>query len=252
VAKTLIDNGASLNLIMRKTFIEMGFNLVNLTLVHDTFHGIILGRSSTPIGHIDLEVACGSGENKRKEMLMFEVASFNIGYICIIGRPFLLKFMAVIHSAYATIKMPGPNGVITIKADQRDAMACENTSLSHADRIGVKAAQEQATKAAKVKGGTTPSKILASKPPIGNSPRVPPASKGTNIASASVQTPVDQKGDNKLKGTLEIEGKQAAVDPNNPDNQRQPGPQIETHAHHFSPGQSRCLYMEDIIYARDP
>jgi hypothetical protein len=124
VAKTLIDNGASLNLIMRKTFIEMGFNLVNLTLVHDTFHGIILGRSSTPIGHIDLEVACGSGENKRKEMLMFEVASFNIGYICIIGRPFLLKFMAIIHSAYATIKMPGPNGVITIKADQRDAMAC--------------------------------------------------------------------------------------------------------------------------------
>jgi hypothetical protein len=27
VAKTLIDNGASLNLIMRKTFIEMGLNL---------------------------------------------------------------------------------------------------------------------------------------------------------------------------------------------------------------------------------
>jgi hypothetical protein len=27
VAKTLIDNGASLNLIMRKTFIKMGLNL---------------------------------------------------------------------------------------------------------------------------------------------------------------------------------------------------------------------------------
>jgi hypothetical protein len=27
VAKTLFDNGASLNLIMRKTFIEMGLNL---------------------------------------------------------------------------------------------------------------------------------------------------------------------------------------------------------------------------------
>jgi hypothetical protein len=31
VDKTLIDSGASLNLMMRKTFIEMGLNLVELT-----------------------------------------------------------------------------------------------------------------------------------------------------------------------------------------------------------------------------
>jgi hypothetical protein len=53
VAKTLIDNGASLNLIMRKTFIEMGLSLAELTPVHDTFHGVIPGQSSTPIGHTD-------------------------------------------------------------------------------------------------------------------------------------------------------------------------------------------------------
>jgi hypothetical protein len=61
VAKTLIDSGASLNLMMRKTFIEMGLNLTELTPVHDTFHGIIPGQSSTPIERIDLEVSCGSG-----------------------------------------------------------------------------------------------------------------------------------------------------------------------------------------------
>jgi hypothetical protein len=33
VAKTLVGNEASLNLIMRKTFIEMGLNLLDLTLV---------------------------------------------------------------------------------------------------------------------------------------------------------------------------------------------------------------------------
>jgi hypothetical protein len=43
VAKTLIDSGASLNLMMRKTFIEMCLNLANLTPMHDTFYGIILG-----------------------------------------------------------------------------------------------------------------------------------------------------------------------------------------------------------------
>jgi hypothetical protein len=43
-------------------------------------------------------------------MLTFEVASFDIGYNCIIVRPFLLKFMAFIHTDYATIKMHGPRG----------------------------------------------------------------------------------------------------------------------------------------------
>jgi hypothetical protein len=116
---------------MSKTFIEMGLNLAELTPVHDTFHGIIAGQSSTPIGRIDLEVSDGTGENKRREMLTFEVANFNIGYNCILGIPLLLKFMAVIHTAYATIKMPGPKDVIVLKSDQCDALACENTTLTH-------------------------------------------------------------------------------------------------------------------------
>jgi hypothetical protein len=62
-------------------------------------------------------MSCGTGDNKRKEILTFEVASFEIGYNCILGRPFLLKFMAVIHTACTTMKMPGPKGIITIKFD---------------------------------------------------------------------------------------------------------------------------------------
>jgi hypothetical protein len=54
-------------------------------------------------------------------MLTFEVASFNIGYNYIFERPLLLKFMAVIHTMYVVIKMSGPKGVITIKADQLEA-----------------------------------------------------------------------------------------------------------------------------------
>jgi hypothetical protein len=110
VAKTLIDSGPSLNLLMRKTFIEMGLMLSDLTPLHDIFHGIIPGQASTPIGHIDMEVYCGTGVNKHREMLTFEVVSFDIGYNCISGRPFLLRFMVVIHTAYATIKMPSPRG----------------------------------------------------------------------------------------------------------------------------------------------
>jgi hypothetical protein len=39
---------------------------------------------------------------------MFEVASFDIRYNFILRKPFLLKFMPVIHSVYATLKMPSP------------------------------------------------------------------------------------------------------------------------------------------------
>jgi hypothetical protein len=185
VAKTLIDNGASLNLLMRKTFIEMGLKLSDLIPVHDTFHGIILGQASTPIGRIDLEVSCGTGENKRGEMLTFEVASFDIGYNCIPGRPLLLRFMAVIHTIYATIKMPGPRGVITLKSDQRDALACENASLTHAGRFGEQEAQNLAAKIAKMHGGGASAMTVMLEPVAGDTPRMPVAKKGTTVTPTS-------------------------------------------------------------------
>jgi hypothetical protein len=63
--------------------------------------------------------------------LTLEVASFDIRYNCILGRPFLLNFMVVIHTAYATLRMSGPKDVITIKVNKRDALACENATLTY-------------------------------------------------------------------------------------------------------------------------
>jgi hypothetical protein len=181
----MIDSGASLNLLMRRTFIEMGLSLADLTPVQDTFYGIILGQSSTPIGRINLEVSCGSGENKRRETLTFEVASFDIGYNCILGRPFLLKFMAVIHTAYATIKMPGPKGVITLKSDQWDAVACENATLTHARKFGNKEAQDLAVKMARIQQGNTPSRIVMPGSAAEGTPRPITSKKGITMASPS-------------------------------------------------------------------
>jgi hypothetical protein len=89
--------------------------------------------------------------------------------------------------------------------------------LSHVGRFGDKAAQEQAAKVAKIKGGSTHDKPSVFKPPIGNTLRAPPASKGTNIASSSNPSSADQKVDNKLKGTMGAEDKEVVVDPSNPD-----------------------------------
>jgi hypothetical protein len=211
VTKTLIDNGAPLNLMMRKAFIEMDINLAELTPVLDTFHRIIPGQSSTPIRCIDLEVSCGSGENKHREMLTFEVASFDIVYICILGRPFLLKFMAVVHTAYATIKMLGPKGIITLKSGQYEALACENATLIYARRFGEKEAQELAAMVPKTHGGSTSIRTVVPKLPTDGTFRPAAEKKITFIGSTSHQPNTDPVVGDKKKGAAD---KEVAVDPN--------------------------------------
>jgi hypothetical protein len=199
---------------MRKTFNEMCLNLLDLTPVHDMFHGVIPRQSSTPIGCIDLEVSYGMGDNKHRDMLRFKVANFDIGYNCILGRPFVLKFMVVIHTAYATMKMLGSKGVITIKVDQQDALACENATLRYVGRFGENAAQEQSDKVANTQGDSTPLRSSTPKPPITGTPRPPSTKKGAYSTSPSIQHPANQSVDNKKKGA---DDKEILADPSNPD-----------------------------------
>jgi hypothetical protein len=214
VTKTLIDSGASLNLMMRKAFIEMGLKLSDLTPVHDTFHRIISRQSSTPIGRIDLEVSCGIGENKCREMLTFEVANFDIKYNCILGRPFLLRFMAVIHNAYATIKMPDPRGVITLKSDQYDTLACENATLTHSGRFGEKEAQNLAAKVAKMHGGGTPARMVMTKPLVGDTLKTHATKKSMTVTPTSTQRATDQPMADERKGAAY---KEIQVEPSDAD-----------------------------------
>jgi hypothetical protein len=120
-------------------------------------------------------------ENKRREMLMFEVASFDIGYNYILGRPFLLRFMTVIHTAYATIKMSGPRGVITLKSDQRDTLACENAALTHTGRFSKKEVQNLAAKVAKTHGGGTSVRTVMLRPLAGDTPKMSVARKAQRL-----------------------------------------------------------------------
>jgi hypothetical protein len=78
--------------------------------------------------------------------------------------------MAVMHTAYATLKMSGPKGMITIKADQCNVLACENATLTHAKRFGEKEAQNQAAKVAKMHNGSTSFKLPTPKPLTISSP----------------------------------------------------------------------------------
>jgi hypothetical protein len=165
----------------------------------------------------------GIGENKRREMLTFEVASFNIRYNCILGRPFLLKFMAVVHTAYATIKMPGPKDIIVLKSDQRDALTCENVALTHVGRFDEKEAQELAVKVAKAHGGSTPIRT-SPKPPAAGTHQPPAEKKSTFVGSTSNQPIADQPVDDKKKGAAD---KEVAIDPNDTNKKLRLGTELE-------------------------
>ena len=53
---------------------------------------------------------------------MFDVSDMPLPYNGILGRPALAKFMAVAHYAYNMVKIPAEWGVLTVKADNKDAV----------------------------------------------------------------------------------------------------------------------------------
>src|SRR5438105_1072907 len=81
------------------------------------FHGVIPGTSATPLGMIKLPITFGSRENFWTEDISFEVTDFEAAYHAILGRPTFTKFMAVPHYTYMLMKLPGPNGIISLQGD---------------------------------------------------------------------------------------------------------------------------------------
>jgi hypothetical protein len=60
------------------------------------------------------------------------VANFDCGYNAIIGRPGLAKFMAIPHYTYMILKMPGPQGIITVHTDFQGAAECFRVAIQAA------------------------------------------------------------------------------------------------------------------------
>jgi hypothetical protein len=62
-------------------------------------------------------VTFDSPDNYWIEFLHLEVARFEFRYNAISGRPGLTNFVAISWYPYMILKMPGPQGVITVRAD---------------------------------------------------------------------------------------------------------------------------------------
>jgi hypothetical protein len=132
VKKVLVDGGSSINVTFPRTFQVLGVPLKELHESDTPFFGIGPTEGEYPLGHIYMSVTFGTPENYRTEFLRFEVANFDCGYNAIIGRPGLAKFMAIPYYTYMILKMPGPQGIITVRIDFQGAAECFRVAIQAA------------------------------------------------------------------------------------------------------------------------
>jgi hypothetical protein len=133
VKKVLVHGGSSINVTFPWTLQGLGVALKELHELDTPFFGIVPIEGEYPLRHIYMPVTFGTPENYRTEFLRFEVANFDCGYnVIIIGRPGLAKFMAIPHYTYMILKMPGPQGIITVCADFQGATECFRVAIQAA------------------------------------------------------------------------------------------------------------------------
>ena len=133
-----MDGGSSINILYYETFRRMSLTHKQLQPWDTVSHGIIPGKSARPIGKICLEVAFGSAANFRSEVIPFEVIKLRSTYYAILGRPAYARFMARPFYVFLKLKMPGPNGTITVEGNRAIAMACEQDDVAYVETACVK------------------------------------------------------------------------------------------------------------------
>jgi hypothetical protein len=135
LTKVLMDGGSNLNIIYAKTLGLLQIDLSSIRAGAAPFHGIIPGKRVQPLGQLDLPVCFGTPSNFRKETLTFEVVGFRGTYHAVLGRPCYAKFMAIPNYTYLKLKMPGPNGVITVSPTYRHAYECDVECVEYAEAL---------------------------------------------------------------------------------------------------------------------
>jgi hypothetical protein len=93
------------------------------------------GRQANSLGSITLKVAFGNVDNYSEESITFEVVPFKSVYHVIFGRLAYHKFHARPCYIYNKLKMPGPNGTITVSGNFQKAQECELGEAAFAESI---------------------------------------------------------------------------------------------------------------------
>jgi hypothetical protein len=174
VKKVLVDGGSSINVTFPQTLLALGVALKDLTESDTPLFSIVPTKGEYPLGHIYMPVTFGT-DNYKTKFLRFEVARFDSEYNAIIDRPGLAKFVAIPHYSYMILKMPGPQGIITVRADFQGAVECFRGAIQAALTAGpptTSSVQEDTKPEEDLTIPTNKAKVVTSMRPIEETKRI--------------------------------------------------------------------------------
>jgi hypothetical protein len=135
--KVFMDGGSSLNLIYADTLRTIKIPMDNLLPTETSFHRIVPGKPTYPLGAIHLDIIFDTPANFGKEKIEFEVIDWPLQYHTILGRPAFARFMAVPHYAYLKMRMPANRGPLTISGSFARSENCDKDFNSMSQTFGV-------------------------------------------------------------------------------------------------------------------
>ena len=83
------------------------------------------GKGTFPMGKIELPLSFGVTPNVRSKQITFDIFDMVYPYNAIMVRGSINKFEAAIHGLYLCMKIPSPQGAITVYGNQQTARNIE-------------------------------------------------------------------------------------------------------------------------------
>ncbi|XP_010233091.1 uncharacterized protein LOC104583077 [Brachypodium distachyon] len=114
--------------------------------------GFVPGKSTQPLGQIELLTTFEDATNHRTELVRFDVVDLEASFNAILGRMNLNRLCTAVHHNFLCMKIPGPKGVITVCGEQSSD---RKTLYRHETKCAEKG---EASKSVHVLSGTGESK----------------------------------------------------------------------------------------------
>jgi hypothetical protein len=152
-----------------------------------------LGKGTFPVGKIELPLSFGVAPNARSEQVTFDIVDMVYPYNAIMGQGSIHKFEAAIHGLYLCMKIPGPQGVITVYGNQQTARNIERDFVPGQRNIHYLTTQREVPEAARPAANEHETTQLQSNDGTKTVPLDPATPKQTVIISEDLTSQDEEK-----------------------------------------------------------